>query len=130
MHGILRLSQSFTAMNAHSRVHPMPEDVTRTVEVSIPVEARLASALSGARARAAVGRLVSRALGPQASPGEIAEAVAEAKAEVDTHGLTDAGPEAERAAAGKALAAEFREFRRGRTLGGLHPKELIREGSR
>ena len=30
--------------------------------------------------------------------------------------------------AGKALAAEFRAFRRGRTLGGLDPKELIREG--
>ncbi len=38
--------------------------------------------------------------------------------------------EAERAAAGKALAVEFREFRRGRTLGGLDPKELIREGLR
>ena len=36
--------------------------------------------------------------------------------------------EGERAATGKALAAEFREFRRGRTLGGLDPNELIREG--
>jgi hypothetical protein len=37
---------------------------------------------------------------------------------------------AEQAAEGKTLAAEFREFRRGRTLGGLDPKELIREGLR
>jgi len=33
-------------------------------------------------------------------------------------------------AKGKTLAAEFREFRHGRTLGGLDPKELIREGLR
>lgn len=36
----------------------------------------------------------------------------------------------DRAAKGKTLAAEFREFHRGRTLGGLDPKELIREGLR
>jgi predicted HTH domain antitoxin len=39
-----------------------------------------------------------------------------------------AAHEAERIAAAKALAAEFRAFRRGRTLGGLDPKALIREG--
>lgn len=43
---------------------------------------------------------------------------------------TEAQPAAPRAATGKALAAEFRAFRRGRTLGGLDPKELIREGLR
>jgi len=37
---------------------------------------------------------------------------------------------AEQSATGKALAAEFRAFRRGRRLGGLVPKELIREGLR
>jgi hypothetical protein len=44
--------------------------------------------------------------------------------------LTESGrePGAQRDPAGKALAAEFRAFRRGRTLGGLDPKELIREG--
>jgi hypothetical protein len=35
---------------------------------------------------------------------------------------------AQRVATGRALAAEFRAFRRGRTLGGLDLKELIREG--
>ena len=35
---------------------------------------------------------------------------------------------AQRGTTGKALAAEFRAFRRGRTLGGLDLKELIREG--
>lgn len=43
---------------------------------------------------------------------------------------TEAQLAAQRAATGKALAAEFRAFRRGRTLGGLDPKELIREGLR
>ena len=37
---------------------------------------------------------------------------------------------AEQAARGKTLAAEFREFRRGRILGGLAPRELIRQGLR
>ena len=32
--------------------------------------------------------------------------------------------------AARALAAEFRDFRRGQTLGGLDPKALIREGLR
>jgi hypothetical protein len=41
---------------------------------------------------------------------------------------TEAHLVAQQAATGKALAAEFRAFRRGRTLGGLDPKELIREG--
>jgi hypothetical protein len=35
---------------------------------------------------------------------------------------------AQRDATGKTLAAEFRAFRRGRTLGGLNLKELMREG--
>jgi hypothetical protein len=54
----------------------------------------------------------------------------------EEHTLNEPGGETERqraareAAAGRALAAEFRAFRRGRTLGGLDPKELIREGLR
>jgi hypothetical protein len=43
---------------------------------------------------------------------------------------TEAQRAAQQAATGKALAAEFRVFRRGRTLGGLDPKQLIREGLR
>ena len=38
----------------------------------------------------------------------------------------DPGTEARQT--GKTLAAEFRAFRRGRTLGGVDPRELIREG--
>ena len=64
-----------------------------------------------------------------------------ARAELDAflkaHGLyagvaaTEFEPATEaRQAAGKALAAEFRAFRRGRALGGLDPRELIREGLR
>ena len=41
---------------------------------------------------------------------------------------TEAQLAAQQASTGKALAAEFRAFRRGRALGGLDPKELIREG--
>ena len=43
---------------------------------------------------------------------------------------TDAQRAARQAMTGKALAAEFRAFRRGRRLGGLDPKELVREGLR
>lgn len=106
----------------------MPD--THTVNVPIPVEAGVAAALGDARARAAIGRLVSRVLRPHAGAGEFAEAIAEAQAEARAAGLTDASADAERAAAGKALAAEFRAFRRSRALGGLDPKALIREGLR
>jgi cytochrome c553 len=80
-----------------------------------------------------MGRLVSRVLSPRPGPSELARAIAEARAA----GLTDADIDAELAAhkaaqatAGKALVKEFREFRRGRSLGGLDPKALIREGLR
>jgi hypothetical protein len=73
-----------------------------------------------------------------ARPGELAEAIAAAKAEARAAGLTDAelaATNAERRDApppapgeGTGLAAEFRAFRRGRTLGGLNPKDLIAEG--
>jgi hypothetical protein len=45
-------------------------------------------------------------------------------------GMTLEELERERAVTDRTLAAEFREFRRGRTLGGLDPKELMREGLR
>lgn len=104
-----------------------------TVPVTIEVEPGAAAALGDPRTRAAVGRLVSRVLSPRPGPSDLAQAIAEARAA----GLTDAdidaelaAHEAERIAAGEALAAEFRAFRRGRTLGGLDPKALIREGLR
>jgi hypothetical protein len=43
---------------------------------------------------------------------------------------TQPQPSAHQAATGNALVADFRAFRRGRTLGGLDPKELAREGLR
>ena len=105
-----------------------------TVPVTIEVEPAAAAALGYPRARAAVGRLVSRALRPHAAPGELAQAIAEAKAEAHIAEATDgdmAGElESPRSVAGKALAAELRAFRRGRTLGDLDPKALIREGLR
>lgn len=104
----------------------MPD--THTVDVPIPVEADVAATLGDARTRAVIGRLVSRVLRPHAGPSELAEAIAEAKA--GTAGLTSTEAYAEQMAAGKALAAEFRAFRRGHTLGGLDPKALIREGLR
>lgn len=104
-----------------------------TVPVTIEVEPAAAAALGHPRARAAAGRLLSRALRPHAAPGELAQAIAEAKAEAriaaaGEDNMTDDAVSA--IAAGKALAAEFRAFRRGRTLGGLDPKTLIREGLR
>ncbi len=74
-------------------------------------------------------------------PGELAGAIT-AKAEARAAGLTDAEIDAglavhntERRGAsppapdeGTGLAAEFRAFRRGRTLGGLKPKDLIAVG--
>ena len=67
-------------------------------------------------------------------------ALSEADAFLSAHGIfeedrskalgheSEAQLAAERFAMGKVLAAEFRAFRRGRTLGGLDPKGLIREG--
>jgi len=105
-----------------------------TVPVTIEVEPAAAAALDDPATRARIGRLVSRVLQP--APVERLIAAMDAlAAEAERRGLTEeileeelAAHEAERAAAGKALAAEFREFRRGRSLGGLDPKALIREG--
>lgn len=41
-----------------------------------------------------------------------------------------AAHEAKRAAAGQALATEFRQIRRGQTLGGLRIRDLVDEGRR
>jgi hypothetical protein len=74
--------------------------------------------------------------------GKLAAAIAAAKVEPRAAGLTDAEIDAELAADnaerrnapppalgdGTGLAAEFRAFRRGQTLGGLKPKDLIAEG--
>ncbi len=69
-----------------------------TVEVTIPVEAEAAAALSDARNREAVGRLVSRVLRPRSGPSPLSRAITELKAEVRSAGLTDAEIDAELAA--------------------------------
>jgi hypothetical protein len=68
------------------------------VDVTIPVEPEVAAALTDARNRAAVGRLVSRVLRPRSGPSALAQAIAELKAEARAAGLTDADIDAELAA--------------------------------
>ena len=69
-----------------------------TVDVIIPVEPEAAAALTDARNRAAIGRLVSRVLRPRAGPSALAQAIAELKAEARAAGLTDADIDTELAA--------------------------------
>src|SRR5689334_19613967 len=68
------------------KVRRMPD----TIPVTIEVEPGAAAAMADARTRAAMGRLVSRALNPQPGPSALARAVAEAKAAARAAGLTDA----------------------------------------
>ena len=70
----------------------------KTVDVTIPVEPEVAAALSDARNRAAVGRLVSRVLRPRSGPSALAQAIAELKADARAAGLTDGDIDAELAA--------------------------------
>ncbi len=61
-----------------------------TVAVTLEVDEAAASALTDARTRAAMGRLVSRVLHPQRGPSDLAQAIADAKREARSGGLTDA----------------------------------------
>ena len=70
----------------------------QTVDVIIPVEPQVAAALSQARNREAIGRLISRVLNPRGGHGPLAEAIAALKADVREAGLTDAEIDAELAA--------------------------------
>ena len=72
--------------------------MSKTVDVTIPVDAEAAAALADARNRDAVGRMVSRVLRPQAGPSPLAQAIAKLKAEARQSGLTDAETDAELAA--------------------------------
>lgn len=74
----------------------MPDD-TRTVNIPIPVEASVASALDDAMVRALAGRLVSRMLQP-ASVERLFDTMEAISAEAARHGLTDEILEAELAA--------------------------------
>ena len=66
-----------------------------TVNVVIPVEPEAAAALTDARNREAVGRLVSRLLRPRTGMSPLAQAIAEMKAAARVAGLSDADIDAE-----------------------------------
>ena len=66
-----------------------------TVNVVIPVEPEAAAALTDARNREAVGRLVSRILRPRTGMSPLAQAIAEMKAAARVAGLSDADIDAE-----------------------------------
>ena len=70
--------------------------MSKTVDVTIPVEPETAAALEDERNREAVGRLVSRVLRPGSGPTPLA--IAAMKAEARTAGLTDDDIDAELAA--------------------------------
>lgn len=72
--------------------------MSKTVDVTIPVEPEAAAALADARNREAVGRLVSRVLRRRAGPSPLARAIAAMKAEARAAGLTDLDIDAELAA--------------------------------
>ena len=67
----------------------------KTVDVTIPVDPDVATALADARNRQSVGRLVSRVLRPRSGPTPLAKAIAEMKAEARAAGLTDVEIDAE-----------------------------------
>jgi hypothetical protein len=68
------------------------------VEVVIPVEAEAASALTDARKREAIGRIVSRILRPQADHDPLLEAMERFGADAKAKGLTSELLDAELAA--------------------------------
>lgn len=123
----------------------MPD--TNTVPVTLDVAPEVAAALEDPATRERVARLVSRAVRPT-SVERLFAAMDALSAEARRRGLTDeileeelaahnaerrerpAHSAEERAAAGRALAAEVRAFRRGQTLGGLRIRDLVEEGRR
>jgi hypothetical protein len=66
-----------------------------TIDVTIPVDPAVADALDDDRNRAAIGRLISRVLRPQAGPSPLAQAIAALKADARAVGLTDEDIDAE-----------------------------------
>ena len=111
----------------------MPDTIPVTIELAPDVAAALADPVTRER----VARLVAAAVRPAPDAGSrdrtagTNDLVARFRAGETPEGWSTREPVAqERVAAARALAAEFRDFRRGRTLGGLDPKALIREGLR
>ncbi len=72
--------------------------MSKTVDVTIPVEPETAAALEDERNREAVGRLISRVLRPGSGPTPLARAIAAMKAEARAADLTDGDIDAELAA--------------------------------
>ena len=72
--------------------------MTKTVDVTIPVEPEAAAALGDDRNRKAIGRLVSRVLRPAAGPTPLARAIAAMKAEARLARLSDTDIDVELAA--------------------------------
>jgi len=72
--------------------------MSKTVDVTIPVEPETAAALEDERNREAVGRLVSRVLRPGSGPTPLARAIAAMKAEARAADLTDGDIDTELAA--------------------------------
>lgn len=85
-----------------------------TIPVTFDLDRETAAALADPATRERVARLVADAVRPAPGVGEDRAAVT---------------AEDGRAAA-VALVAEFREFRRGQTLGGIPIRDLIAEGRR
>ena len=69
--------------------------MVNTVDVTIPVAPEAAVALSDARNREAIGRLVSRVLSPRSGPSPLAKAIADMKSDARAAGLTDEDIDAE-----------------------------------
>jgi hypothetical protein len=72
--------------------------MSKTVDVTIPVEPETAAALEDERNREGVDRLVSRVLRPGSGPTPLARAIAAMKAEARAADLTDGDIDAELAA--------------------------------
>jgi len=69
-----------------------------TIDVIIPVGREAAAAMSDARNREAVGRLISSMLNPCAGRGRLADAISALEADVCQAGLTDTEIDTELAA--------------------------------
>ena len=63
--------------------------MTKTVDVTIPVDSEAAEALKDDRNRRAIGRLVSRVLRTGSGRTRLAKAIAAMRAEARAAGLTD-----------------------------------------
>jgi hypothetical protein len=69
--------------------------MTKTIDVTIPVEPVAAAALGDDRNGKAIGRLVSRVLRPGSGPTPLARAIVAMKAEARSADLSDADIDAE-----------------------------------